>query len=174
MPLQRVSTDLPREISLAPAYPGYFLIRRRYVKGIRLASRELCDDRRPFLVEYDIRRELRGRRNRARRRWDRRPVKPKPCEDSNRRGRWQLEVRLHVRGRLARTSYHRIVALSIHHCTTDHLGMEIDPFQVHLGGLTNGLYDEWWEVDHDDGDTRNNLLENLFIYWWEYHRTFPR
>ena len=52
--------------------------------------------------------------------------------------------------------------------------MEIEPFRVRLGGLTNGLYDEWWEVDHDDGNTRNNLLDNLYIYWWAYHRTLER
>ena len=170
---QRVSRDLPKEISLSPAYPGYVLVRRLYVGHVPADPRD--DDRRPFKVEYDIRRLLRGRRSRARgERFDRRPVTPKPCEHSNRRGRWQLEVRFHVGRRLARTSYHRIVALKIHYCTTDQWGMEIEPFQARLGGLTNGLYDEWWEVDHDDGNTRNNLLDNLYIYWWAYHRTLER
>ena len=164
----RVSQDLPREINLAPTYPGYFLIRRRTVGYIRPADEDECRER--FLVEYDVRRELSGRR--ARSRFNQRPVRPTPKKDKN--GRWQLELRLHARGKLRRTPYHRLVALSVLPCHTDNLGREIEPYWINLGGLTRGLWDGFWEVDHDDGNPRNNMHWNLYVYRWKYHRSLQR
>ena len=72
------------------------------------------------------------------------------------------------------TTYHRVAALSALPCTTDHLGWEVEPFKVRLGGLTQGLYDTFWEVDHWDENPRNNRLDNLYIVWWRHHRSFSR
>ena len=165
----RVSRGLPREVNLAPAYPGHFLVRRDFVRRIQADPRDTC--RRTFSVEFEIRRELRGRRRRWQR-WDDRPVTQKPAK--NKFGRWQLEVRFSVNKRTIRTPYHRVVGLAACVCTTDHLGFECEPFQVFLGGLTEGLYDTVWEVDRDDKNPRNNRVSNLNIYWWEYHRSLPR
>ena len=166
---RRVSGDLPQEVNLAPAYPGYFLVRRKYIQNIRADPRDTC--RRTFSAEFEIRRELRSRR-RHWRRFDDRPVMPKPAR--NKFGRWQLEVRFCVNGRTVRTPYHRVVGLTTMVCTKDHLGFECEPFQVFLGGLTQGLYDTFWEVDHGDKNTRNNNVSNLNVLWWEYHRSLQR
>ena len=87
---RRVSRELPREVDLAPAYPGYFLVRREYIQKIRADPRDTC--RRTFSAEFEIRRELRGRRRRWQR-FDDRLVVPKPAK--NKFGRWQLEVLNH-------------------------------------------------------------------------------
>ena len=162
---------LPREVSLAPAYPGYFLVRRTHVRRV-LAHRD-DPDRRPFYVQYDIRRELRGRgRSRRWRRWDRRPLVPIPSRDRD--GRWQLEVQFRKGGKRVRTPYHRVVGLKLCPCTTDHEGMGVDPFFVLIGGLTDGLYDTFWEVHHANHDVRDNSVGNLFTLWWQVHQQLPR
>ena len=160
---------LPREVSLAPAYPGYFLVRRKHVRRV-LAHRD-DDDRRPFYCQYDIRRELRGRSRRWRR-FDRRPLLPIPNRD--RYGRWQLEVQFAKDGKRYRTPYHRVVGLKLCPCTTDHEGWEVDPFMVQIGGLTDGLYDHFWEVRHDNRDVRDYSVGNLFTPWWEVRQRLPR
>ena len=83
-----------------------------------------------------------------------------------------LGLRLHLGNRrYLHSTYHRMAALSALPCTTDHLGREVEPFQVHLRGLTQGLWDTFWEVDHWDEDSRNNRLDNLYILWWRFHRS---
>ena len=79
-----------------------------------------------------------------------------------------------ARGKLKRTPYHRLVALSVLPCHTDNLKREIEPFWINLGGLTRGLWDGFWEVDHDDGNPRNNMHCNLYVCWWGYHRSLQR
>ena len=162
------SGALPAEISLAPAYPGYFLVRRAFVRRILAHRRD--ENRQPFIVQYDIRRENRGPRRRHR--FAKRPLLPYPC--FNRRGRWQLEVQFNIGKRNKRTPYHRLVSLACCPCTTDSEGYEVDPFFVQLGGLTHGLYDGFWEAHHGNGDTRDNTAANLFTLWWEVHRQLPR
>ena len=154
---------------MAPAYPGYFLVRRTHVR--RVLARGDDPDRRPFYCQYDIRRELRGRSRRWRR-WDRRPLLPIPNRD--RYGRWQLEVQFAKGGKTIRTPYHRVVGLELCPCTTDREGWEVDPFMVQMGGLTDGLYDQFWEVHHDNHDVRDNSVGNLFTLWWQVHQQLPR
>ena len=163
------SGDLPDEINLAPAYPGYFLVKRHFVRRILAHRRD--ENRKPFIVQYDIKRELRGH-GRGRRRFASRPLLPKPAH--NKKGRWQLEVQLSIGGKRIKTPYHRLVGLSVCPCTTDSEGYEVDPFTVKLGGLTEGLYDSFWEVHHGNASTRDNTAGNLFTLWWEVHRRLPR
>ena len=150
---------LPAEVSLAPAYPGYVLVRRDYVRHIPAHHTDNC--RKPFIIQYDIRRLRRERK--ARNRFDGRRLRPTP--KYNRKGRWQLDVVLTVGGKKKRTGCHRLIGLSVCPCTTDSRGFEVDPYKVSLGRLTRGLYDIFWEVHHGDQDTRNNTAGNLFTLW---------
>ena len=161
--------DLPPEISLAPAYPGYYLVRRPRLGRVLADRRDSC--RTPFLYEWDVRRLLRGHA-RGKRRFDRRPLKPKPKRD--RWKRWQLELQFRVDGRNVRTPYHRVVGLAVCPCTTDEAGYEVDPFFVKLGGLTEGLWDGFWEVHHSNWNPRDNTSGNLFTLWHSYHRRLRR
>ena len=43
-----------------------------------------------------------------------------------------------------------------------------------MGDLTLGLYDDFWEVHHGNGDPRDNTAGNLYTLWWEVHRRLPR
>ena len=161
--------DLPDEIDLAPAYPNYVLVRRKFVRRILAHRRDA--NRAPFFVQYDIWRALRGKNKRGRR-FAKKPLLPYPLY--NKRSRWQLEVQFKVGNRNKRTPYHRLVGLTCCPCTTDEHGYETDPFFVRLGGLTRGLYDGFWEVHHGDGNLRKNTAGNLFALWWEVHRGLPR
>ena len=152
--------SLPLVIPLAPAYPGYYLVRRRYVGRILADRRDFC--RTPFLYEYDVRRKLRAH-DRGRRQFDRRVLRPVPKRDRN--NRWQLELQFRVGGRRVRTPYHRVVGLCVCPCSTDGEGYEVDPFFVQLGGLTQQLWDNFWEVHHGNWNARNNTAGNLFVLW---------
>jgi len=166
------AAGLPDEIDLAPAYPNYVMVRRKYVRRVLAHPRD--ENREPFIVQYDIWRVLRGK-NRRGRRFAKRPLLP--CPAHNRRGRWQLEVVFKVGNKNRRTPYHRLVGLACCPCTSDHLGFEWAsgcPFFVRPGELTNGLYEWFWEVHHGDGNLRNNTAGNLFTLWWEVHRGLPR
>ena len=137
------SGALPAEISLAPAYPGYFLVRRAFVRRILAHRRD--ENRQPFIVQYDIRRENRGPRRRHR--FAKRPLLPYPC--FNRRGRWQLEVQFNIGKRNKRTPYHRLVGLACCPCTTDSEGYEVDPFLVQLAWAVRWVLGSApWEWGH--------------------------
>ena len=161
--------NLPLQISLAPAYPGYYLVRRRYVGRILADRRDPC--RTPFAYEWDVRRKLRAH-DRGRRQFDRRVLKPIPKRDRN--NRWQLELQFRVDGRRVRTPYHCVVGLSVCPCSTDEEGYEVDPFFVQLGGLTQRLWDNFWEVHHGNWDARDNTAGNLFVLWHDHHRPLQR
>lgn len=160
---------LPKEVLLSLAYPGYYLIRRKYVGQVLADHRDSC--RTPFTFQYDVRRLLRGHGHGSRR-FDQRPLRPKPKRD--RRGRWQLELQLYVGGKRVRTPYHRVVGLAVWPCTTDEDGEEVEPFFVQLGGLTQGLYDGFWEVHHGNWNPRDNTAANLFVLGHEFHRRLQR
>ena len=160
---------LPKEVDLRPAYPGYFLVRRKYV--LRIFADPSDSNREPFVVQYDIRRQLRGHA-RGRRRFARQPLKPKPKRD--RYNRWQLEIQFKVNGKNKRTPYHRVVGLHICPCTTDSRGATCDPFMVNLGALTHGLHDNEWEIHHGDWNPPNNTVGNLFTLRAKEHRRLRR
>ena len=160
---------LPAMVDLAPAYPGYVLFRRRFVRRILAHPDDIC--RTPFIVQYDILRKLRAH-DRGPRRFAKRPLLPVP--KYNKRGRWQLDVVFYINGVRRRTGYHRLVGLSVCPCTTDSHGYECDPFRVRLGDLTLGLYDDFWEVHHGNGNPRDNTAGNLYTLWWEVHSRLPR
>ena len=73
-----------------------------------------------------------------------------------------------------RTPFHRVVRLKLCPCTADHEGWEVDPYMVQIGGLTDGLYDHFWEVRHDNRDVRDYSVGNLFTPWWEVRQQLPR
>ena len=160
---------LPKEVNLEPVYPGYFLVRRRYV--LRIFAHRDDANRQPFLMQYDIRRVLRGHA-RGNRRFARRHLHPVPKKDRHRR--WQLEVQFKVNGVNKRTPYHRVVGLSVCPCTIDSHGEEVEPFQVKLGCLTDGQSDRNWEIHHGDWNPRNNLASNLYTLPREVHRRLKR
>ena len=160
----RTAVDLPSLVSLAPAYPGYFLVKEQYEQIIHGAGG------RRFRYWYTIKRKLRGR-NRGPRIWDQRGVRIEPNLDK-RTKRWQLEVRMYVG--YVRTPYHRVLGLAVHPCTQDHKGYEVDPYWVVNGGLTKGLYDGFWEVHHGDWDTCDNTPWNLWVLWHSVHRALRK
>ena len=84
----------------------------------------------------------------------------------NRWGRWDLKVKMGSRN----VFYHRAIAFSLWPCTTaaDAEGAEVEPYWV------DPAWEGWWEVHHWDGDTHNNLADNLYPMWWAHHRRLTR
>ena len=100
---------LPKEINLGPAYPGYVLVRRKFVGRVLAHVRD--ERRTPFIYQYDVRRARWGAA---------RCLQPK--EASGTPGRYDLEVQLcrdHVR---FWTSYHRLVGMTLLQCWHDSYG----------------------------------------------------
>jgi len=159
----RPRRELPALISLAPAYPGYFLKRLKHQRFVYAAPSDAASI--SFKIGYEVRRELRGH-GRGRRRWDACPVQPRPAFDK-RTKRWQLEVRLRVGGKQVRTPYHRVVGLSVWPATEDSQGWCVEPFFVELR-------DRRWEVHHGDWSTRDCIPDNLWVLWRAVHRRMSR
>ena len=165
--------DLRAEIQLPPPLDQYFLLWKG--RPGKIGAKVGDPNREKFSYCYDIRRVCRGKN--SRRRFDRRKVTPQAKED--RYGRWQLEVNLQARKpgggfKAVKYPYHRLVGLMCWPCFIDHKGRTVDPFCVKLGGLTQGLYDRFWEVHHDNWNPRDNHPHNLWVLWWEVHQKLRR
>ena len=153
------------DIIPVPGLPGYYLHRirdrhgRAALKKVRPHRKDT--DRSPFLVEYHIRRKLRGRGGG----WGR-PLKLRPKRNGKKKPRWDLAMCL---GKSNCAYYHRVVGLAVCPCTTDEEGWEIDPYF-----LTPDWF-PWYEVHHGQPkDTHNCKAGNLFPLWWLYHRSLER
>ena len=144
-------------------HPGYSLFRLRDGRG-RLKVRKILPkaadpNRAPFLVEYEIRRKLRGRGGG----WGK-ALSMSPKKDKDKR--WDLRLPL-GRGRCA--YYHRLVGLSVCPCTTDAEGAEVEPYFVEPSRAKR------YEVHHGrPKDTHDCRCGNLFVLLKEHHRELAR
>ena len=139
--------------------PGYGLFKRSRV--LKILPKPHDKQQTPFLVEYDIRRLLRGK-NRAQD-WGK-ALKLQAVVDRNGRGDLKVSLR---RGRSA--FYHRLVAFEICPCCTDIEGRTIEPFWVDAADLGR------FEVHHGlPNDTHNCAASNLFVLYKEHHRSLTK
>ena len=115
----------------------------------------------PFLVEYDIRRLLRGKNRTTD--WGK-TLKLQAVVD--RYGRGDLKVSL-GRGRAA--FYHRLLAFEICPCCKDIDGRTVEPFFVDPSVARR------FEVHHGlPNDTHNCTAANLFVLYKEHHRSLTK
>ena len=153
---RRDPNDRPRVLACR-SYPRYTLHKLSRVKLIAADPRD--PQRTPFRVQWEIRRKFTGR-------YGGYAIPLTPFPSRNRWGRWDLKVKMGSRN----VFYHRAIAFSLWPCTTaaDAEGAEVEPYWV------DPAWEGWWEVHHWDGDTHNNLADNLYPMWWAHHRRLTR
>jgi hypothetical protein len=144
------------EVIRSRLYPGYALFRRAV--PLQIASKPKDRQCTPFIVAYDVRRELRGKNRKEQ--WGK-CLKLRPVVDRFRRG--DLKLKLGPHGAIF---YHRLVALEVCPCTTDKRGTEVDPFFVVFHQA------KAFEVHHATAkDTHDCRPGNLFVLYREHHRS---
>ena len=140
-------------------FAGYALLRLPKIQKVSPKPRDA--DQSPFLVDYAVRRILRGK---ARKRKYGKALKLRPVVD--RAGRGDLKVKLGGHGV---KFLHRVVALNICPVMTDRRGRERDPFFVTLPQCNQ------FEVHHGrEGDTHDCRAGNLFVLYKEHHRRLKK
>ena len=152
---------LRRDVIPVLGHPDYFLIRLRGRRGERVhkkipASRS-DSDRRPFTIDFEIRRRLRGRREGYGK-----ALKATPARSTW--NRWDLVVTLQKR----RIYFNRAVGLSATPLCTDAQGFEIEPRFI------SALEAHLFEVHHVDDDVKCCVSDALHVLHKEYHRSLRR
>jgi len=151
--------SLRRSIVVMRTFPNYGVFKRKHV--FRIDPKAKDRQRTPFIVDFDIRRRLRGK-NRSQE-WGK-ALKLRPVVDRN--GRGDLKVTL---GAGRASFYHRVVAFEINPCTTDCLGRNIEPFFVEPVDAKK------FEIHHGlPRDTHNCVAANLFVLYKEHHRSLKK
>jgi len=152
---------LRRDVIPVLGHPGYFLMRLRGGHGQRIWKKippsRSDADRRPFIVDFEIRRKLRGRREGYGK-----ALKAYPARSTW--NRWDIVVKLQKRGQY----FHRLVGLSATPLCTDEKGREIEP--RFISSQEASLF----EVHHVDDDVKFCVSDALHVLHKEYHRSLRR
>ena len=152
---------LRKDIIAVLGHPNYCLVRLRDRRGRRkwkkVAAHRRDEDRRPFIVDFEIRRKLRGRREGFGK-----ALKLVPSRSSW--GRWDIVVKIGG----SKQYFHRLVGMSVTPLCTDKQGRIVEPRflgadEVHL-----------FEVHHGDDDVKFCVSDSLHVLHPQYHRSLER
>ena len=153
---------LRRDIIPVIGHPEYFLVRLRNGRGQRklkkIETAKSDPDRRPFKVDFEIRRKLRARGSKG----FGKPLKFTPKR--SKWNRWDLVVKIKKASRYL----HRLVGLSATPLCTDTRGFEVEPRFITKEEAS------LFEVHHPGDDNKQCTADALHVLFKEYHRSLRR
>ena len=139
---------------------GYFLHRLPTTRKIKPRREDV--NRKPFLVDFVVRKKLKGGR------WGK-ELKLTPHKSGRgTKKRWDLTMTI---GQCKSVYLHRIVGLSVCPITTDIQGYEVDPYFATVADMRN------YQVHHGNCEvsgTHDCRAQCLFPLWSKYHSTLAR